>query len=533
MSNTAAVLAPIIERSSLPVLIQRRATISPDAIAIECVDGEDYTNRRLHDEALRLAHGLQRLGVCAGETVAVMLTTDPTAHLAWLGITWLRALEVPVNPEFRGNSLRHILNDSTARILITTEDQLDNLTDVLPDTSVQHIILVGQMSGRDVPGTTITPFDELLTHGPLESAREPKPSDTYSVIYTSGTTGAPKGVVTPWANLHSASQQTFPPDARDVGPAGAYYCPWPTFHSGGKMGLYYAALVGMRVVMRRKFSVSSFWTDIRTHRCTHAHLIGMASTLMAMPEKDDDTDNPLRWVLMNPMPPDYRTFETRFGVRVSTGWGMTEIGFPVSTFTPPNHLTCGRLAPDYEARLVDEDDYDVPAGSAGEMVIRTREPWLLMESYLGRPTATVKAWRNGWLHTGDILRRDDDGYYYFVDRASDYIRTRGNNVSSLEVESEAHQHPAVASCACVGVASNLSDVSAAQVATDQEIKLYVQLTDQATLTENELLHYLTERMPKYMVPKQIEFVPDMPRTPTGKIQKSRLRQQNNNLAHLQ
>ena len=534
MSEVAAPESPIVtrlandsrypERTPLPLLVQRRANADPDGIAIECVDGDDYTNAQLHDRALRLARGLTELGVRARDTVAVMLPTDPITHVSWLAITWLRALEVPVNPELRGNSLRHILSDSRAKVLLATEDQLDKIADVIGDTSIEQVVLVGAGTAPTIGGVRVSLLDELLSHGRLEPTQDPRPRDIYSVIYTSGTTGAPKGVVTPWANLHSASFQTFPGAARDVGPADAYYCPWPAFHSAGKMGLYYAALVGMRVVMRRKFSVSSFWADIRKYRCTHTHLIGLASTLLAVPEQSDDSDNPLRWVLMNPMPHDYPRFESRFDVRVSTGWGMTEIGFPVSTSKPPNHLTCGQLAPGYEARLVDDDDYDVPEGSPGEMVVRTREPWLLMESYWGRPDATVEAWRNGWLHTGDVLRRDEDGYYYFVDRIADYIRTRGNNVSSLEVESEAAAHDEVVTSACVGVTSNLSADGVPTVATDQDIKLFVQLKAGSKLTESELLEYLADRMPQYMVPRYVEFVDSMPTTPTGKIRKSVLRQ---------
>ncbi|MGV0835091.1 AMP-binding protein [Mycolicibacterium thermoresistibile] len=514
----------ITERTPLPVLIEQRAAADPGGVAIECVDGGGYTNRELHDEATHLARGLVELGVQARDPVAVMLPTDPVAHVCWLAITWLRALEIPVNPDFRGNFLRHILSDSRPRVLITTAATLRQVQEVLGSTAIEHIVLVGATNRPVISDVRVSLYGELLQHGRYQPPPVPRPRDTYSVIYTSGTTGAAKGVVMPWASLHASALQIFPLEALNGDPAGAFYCPWPTFHSSGKIALYYAALAGIRVVMRRKFSVSSYWTDIRNHRCTHTHLIGLASALSAAPEAADDRDNPLQWVLMNPMPPDYRAFESRFSVRVSTGWGMTEIGFPVSSDDPPNHRTCGKLSPLFEARLVDEDDYDVPDGSPGEMVVRTREPWLLLESYLGRPDATATAWRNGWFHTGDVLRRDGDGYFYFVDRVSDYIRTRGNNVSSLEVEAEGAAHEEVELCACVGVPSDLSDGAVPDVATDQDIKLFVQRKPGSNLTESELLDFLSARMPQYMVPKSIEFVDAMPQTPTGKIRKAVLRQ---------
>jgi acyl-coenzyme A synthetase/AMP-(fatty) acid ligase len=142
-----------------------------------------------------------------------------------------------------------------------------------------------------------------------------------------------------------------------------------------------------------------------------------------------------------PLPAGYREFERRFGVRTSTGWGMTEIGFPMAVADP-----------------------DVP-GTCGELIIRPHLPWLMLRSYLGRWEATARAWRNGWFHTGDGLRLDAAGNYFFVDRVADYLRTRGNNVSSLEVEAEVRTHPAVADCACIGVPAELEG--------DDDIKLVV------------------------------------------------------------
>ena len=146
-------------------------------------------------------------------------------------------------------------------------------------------------------------------------------------------------------------------------------------------------------------------------------------------------------MLLMPLPAAYREFEQRFGVRTSTGWGMTEIGFPMAIIDPAVPGTCGVLSPLYEARIVDEDDFELPDGEVCELIIRTRVPWLMLRSYLGRAEATARAWRNGWFHTGDALRRDGAGNYFFVDRIADYLRTRGHNVSSLEVEAEVRTHP--------------------------------------------------------------------------------------------
>jgi len=216
-----------------------------------------------------------------------------------------------------------------------------------------------------------------------------------------------------------------------------------------------------------------------------------------------------------PLPAAYREFEARFGVRASTGWGMTEIGFPMATADPGAPGTCGVLSPLYEARIVDADDFELADGEVGELVIRSQLPWLMLRSYLGRPEATARAWRNGWFHTGDALRRDAAGNYFFVDRIADYLRTRGNNVSSLEVEAEVRLHPEVADCACIGVPGELEG--------DDDIKLVVIRAADSVLGAADLYAYLAPRMPRYLLPRYIQFVTELPRTPTGKVRKSELR----------
>src|SRR5690606_15790438 len=190
-------------------------------------------------------------------------------------------------------------------------------------------------------------------------------------------------------------------------------------------------------------------------------------------------------------------------------------GCIATDFNPPNHLTCGRVRNDkFEVRLVDEHDREVPTGTVGELVVRPREPWLCMAGYLNRPEESVKAWRNLWLHSGDLMKQDEDGYFYFVDRAKDSIRRRGENISSVEVEKEINGHPAVFESAVVPVPSEY---------TEQEVMAFVVLKPAASASANDLIQYLVPRMPRFMVPRYIEFISELPRTPTGKIQKFQLR----------
>jgi crotonobetaine/carnitine-CoA ligase len=498
----------------LPVLLARRAERDPEGVLVEHVGGRVHRNAEFHTDATGVARGLAAIGVRAGDRVAVMLDAEPIAHVCWMGIAWLRALEVPINPVLRGDLLRHVLHDSGAVLVITTADLVERISGQSPELPALRGIVTVDAAPVGQREVSVTSLADLVTHE-AETGPAPSERDTYSVIYTSGTTGPSKGVVMPWANLHVSARQMFPGDEPGSYSGGAFYSPWPTFHSAAKIGLLYAGVFDLRLVMRTRFSVSEFWRDVRAHRCTHAHLIGLAGLLMAATPEPGDADNPLRRVLVNPMPPEFREFEARFGVRVSTGWGMTEIGFPLSTGDPVDSDTCGRLSPLYEARIVDDQDYELPDGEVGELVIRARRPWLMLDRYLGRWEATARAWRNGWFHTGDALRRDGEGNYYFVDRIADYVRTRGNNVSSLEVEAQVQAHPEVAGCACIGVP--------AELAGDQDVKIFVIPVPGSALTTPRLIEFLTERVPSYMVPRYVEFVDDLPRTPTGKVRKSRLR----------
>ena len=243
----------------------------------------------------------------------------------------------------------------------------------------------------------------------------------------------------------------------------------------------------------------------------------MANLLYRQPPAADDADNPLRRVLVVPLIPEVEEFKRRFDLLVSTTWGGTEMNCPTrSGFDLPNARTCGRVDESlYEVRIVDANDVEVPPGVPGEAVVRPKQPWTVMEGYWNHPEWTVTAWRNLWLHTGDMLMRDEDGNLYFVDRVKDAIRRRGENISSMEVEQEINAHPAVLECAVIPVASEQ---------TEQEVKAVIVLKAGAGAAPEELIHFLADRMPYFMVPRYIEFASELPKTPTGKIQKYTLRE---------
>jgi crotonobetaine/carnitine-CoA ligase len=518
---------------SVPVLLRQRAENDPAGVLIQEVTGRSITNAAFDDMALGVADALRMLGVAPGDCVVTVSDSCIQAYANWIGICWLGAMEVPVNPEFRGQSLIYGISDSKAKILITSNVHLTKLLGVIDQLPyVEHILTADETVPESIVPHGRVQIQTLASAGknaPRGDYPPPQLTDPYAVIYTSGTTGPSKGVVVPWGGLqYAALNRMFADDVAESYQDPAFYSPWPIFHASSRTGLAFVAERGGRLVVRARLSASGFWDDIKRFACTHAHLIGVAGFLYMQPERPDDADNTLRRVLMNPVLAEYRAFERRFGVIVSTGWGMTEIGFPMATTDLPNAKTCGTISPLYEARIVDEAGLDMPDGEVGQLIIRPKRPWLLLKEYLGKPEATQAAWRDGWFYTGDALRRESDGHYYFVDRVADYMRVRGNNVSSVEVENEVRSHPDVADVAAVGVpasvAQALASASPARMATtEDEIKLVVLRRPGSCLTESGLLDYLIPRLPRFMTPRFIEFVDELPRTATGKIQKKSLR----------
>ena len=222
---------------------------------------------------------------------------------------------------------------------------------------------------------------------------------------------------------------------------------------------------------------------------------------------------------MAPVLPNVDEFNQRFGVVTCTGYSMTELSGPItnSSWKIDVPSSCGKLRvgwPHYEARLVDENDEDVPVGTEGELLVRTEAPHTLNAGYLNRPDATAEAWRDGWFHTGDVFRQDEEGNYYFIDRRKDAIRKSGENISSFEVEMQIAAHEQVAECAAIAVpADNVED----------EIKIFLVPTQGSPIDPEAIVKFAAQTMPRYMVPRYIEIVSELPKTPTLRVQKAELR----------
>ena len=512
----------MIENSELlPQIIRRRGTQEPDRVFIQQVEGDcTLTYGQAHHEGLRWAHGFTRLGVERTQTVISMLPVGFDAVHCWVGLNWLVAWEVPVNTAYQGMMLAYTLQNSNARVAVVAERYLERLAAlnrselgqieliVVPDAMVP----LPDLGIRVITGTEF--LDGLDT--PTDDFVGPQPWDVTEIFYTSGTTGPSKGVLYTHAQQHA----TINAFAADWTAEDCYYCPFPMYHVSGKMFVYAFALVGMRGVFREGFKTDEFWSDVKRYGCTATLLLGaMANFVYRQPERPDENDSPMNKVLMVPLIPEVEQFNKRFATRVHTVFNMTEISSPIKAgFDDIEEMpttSCGKVRSGYQCRVVDEHDIEVPRGQLGELIVRSDEPWVMNAGYFNMPEKTAEAWRNGWFHTGDGFIQDSEGWFHFVDRQKDAIRRRGENISSMEVEAQVNTHPAVLESAAVAVPSEWGE---------DEVKIVVVLKPGETIDASTMHAYLSGIMPRFMVPRFIEFAAALPKTPTEKVRKVALRE---------
>jgi len=499
---------------TLAHVLARRLRDRPDQAWIR---GDDavFTYRDADRLAAELAGGLAALGVSRGDTVLLMLEDCIEFVALWCALGRLAAIEVPVNRHYRGSLLAHVVSDSAASVIVIDAEYLPRLAEVADACGGLATVVVRGEAETVVGGLRVVPFARLAA-APVAAAAL-QPWDLAAVMYTSGTTGASKGVAVTHGHAFEYARGVI--DMLAMRASDVYYAPLPLFHIAGQWAVVYAAAIaGATAVLADSFSPRQFWERARRHGATCAFVLGaMANLLHRQPPLPEDADNPLERLLMVPLIDEVEEFKRRFRLLVSTTWGGTEMNCPTrSGFDLPDARTCGRLDERrYELRIVDANDCEVPDGTPGEAVVRPRKPWMVMDGYWRRPDVTVRAWRNLWLHTGDILSRDPHGNYYFVDRSKDAIRRRGENISSMEVEREINAHPDVLESAAFPVAAELGE---------QEVMAVVVPRPGCRVVPEALTRFLVARMAYFMVPRYLEFADTLPKTPTGKIQKFALRE---------
>ncbi len=514
---------PLAPRCVLSKVLTRRSAESPDAVLVRFENGDAWTCAEAVERMEAVAELLAGQGIERGSHVAVWLPNGPELLQLWLGCSYLGAVLIPLNTDFRGGILGHVLRECEPSLLVLHPQLLDRLDAVRNDLP-RRVLAIGANSDRVEAEVSHDVMVQRLgdlpaNPGDAPPAAELGPWDLQMVIFTSGTTGPSKGVLCPYGHIYSTAQATY----GYLGSDDTMLTELPIFHVGGAASVVAALVNDARLALYAGFSTDGYWQRIAREGATATSgLIGsMADFLAAAPPAPDDADNSLRMVTLMLTEQAMRVAR-RFGFHTLSGFNMTELSGPLITETDCTIAgSLGRPRDGCECRVVDDHDMPCESGEVGELVVRSEHPWTLFAGYLNRPEATADAWRNGWFHTGDLVRRDDDGNYFFVDRKNDAIRRRGENVSSAEVEAEVLAHPAVREVCAVAVPSELAE--------DEILIAYVVAEttgndgpDQSP-TPKELAEFLVPRMPHYMVPRYFRPVQTLPRTPTNKVRKVAIR----------
>ncbi len=510
-----------------------------------------------------IGHYLLSMGIEKGDRIAVFLKNPLITAMAMFGIWKSGAVFCPVNFNYKGRLLSYQIKDTSPKLIITEIELAPLLNEVKADIQTVPVILhrPGESNHDYKPDSRNISLDKVFLEVPFEEMTRGKTSnlevdlgymDTASIIYTSGTTGPPKGVVQSyrWLNNYVFNwKRLF--NQEDI-----IYNDLPLYHVAGSFfNLVRGAWVGCGNALWDKFSSKDFWARIQQSGSTSAVLLDvMVPWLMNAPETPDDYKNTLNKVYMAPLPQYHHAVAKRFGIDfVISGFGQTETGHgsiciidELKEGTPPelykghpkeeifriaekfNMLVVkgdeegskgilGKPSLLFEANIHNPLDEECAAGEVGELVFRPRFPNLIFTEYFNKPEASLKAFRNLWFHTGDASFRDEAGVYYFVDRMGSAIRVKGEFVSSYQVEDIINGHPKVDVCAALPIP--------ADVGGEQDIAVFIVPKGGEKLTEEEIGGWIKTAMPKFMWPRYIRFIDDLPKTPTSKIEKYKLREQ--------
>jgi len=487
--------------ANLATLLTESAARDGDHIAIK-LDDTEVSYALLDEGSKRVAGMLRAHGVEAGDRVGIMLPNVPYFPIVYYGILRLGAVVVPMNVLLKGREVGFYLKDSGAKVLFAWADFGEAARAGADDAGAELVEVA--------PGA----FEQLLMAAePVQGVADRAGDDDAVILYTSGTTGTPKGAELTHDNLRrnaEVSRSLHDTSADDV-ILGAL----PLFHSFGQTCTLNAGIgAGSTITLLPRFDPAKALEIIQRDKVTiFMGVPTMYGALLHAPEREGADLSTLRLCVSGgaSLPLELmRAFEDAFGAVILEGYGLSETS-PVASFNhSAEHRKAGSIGTPIEGvemRVVDEDDNEVPAGQVGEIVIRGHN---VMKGYWGRPDATQEAIRNGWFHSGDMAKVDDDGYFFIVDRKKDMIIRGGYNVYPREVEEVLYEHPAVREAAVVGIP---------HPEWGEEVGAAVALKEGESVTAAELRDYVKEQVASYKYPREIWFVDELPKGPTGKILK--------------
>jgi long-chain acyl-CoA synthetase len=478
-------------------------------------EGKRYTNRALHDRSCRLATALAGLGPNA--RVVVFMPNAPDVLVSYPAIWRAGLVAVPVLFLLEAHEVRYILEDSAAAAIVTSPEMLPTVHKAVEGMrgAVPRLLVIGEEDS--VPEGAESLEELIAAHPPMAEAVPREGSDLAVILYTSGTTGRPKGVMQTHHNLYAAAINSWnTATTRDPGDVSLLVL--PLAHSFGLGVQISGYLFGSKAVLMRWFDAEGALQLIQEHRVRA--MAGVPAMFVMMLHHPNagvyDTSSMARWLVgAAPMPMEQlRQFEAKFGGTMYVGYGLSEAcpGIAVEREGMPRKPgSCGVAMEGVEVRVVDEEGHDVPAGEVGEVIARGEN---ISPGYFGMPEATAETFRDGWLHTGDMGRLDEDGYLFIVERKKDLIIRGGFNVYPKDVEEVLYQHPAVQEAAVV---------AAPQETLGEEVCAYVVLKDGAAATAEEIIAHCQAHLAKYKSPRHVVFLDAMPKTIIGKIIKKELR----------
>ncbi len=491
----------------------------PDTTAV-ILDEVKLSYAELAAYAKRVASMLAKKGIGPGDKVAVMIPNTPHFPMVYYGILHAGATVVPVNVLYQHYEIEHYLNDSEATAFFAfkmfEEEAVRAFNNV---ETCQHLIMVGPREWMDTPETGENFMHLMMQADPDFATVQTMPDDTAVILYTSGTTGAPKGAELSHFNLFFNAYYSTR-EVVTITPGDVCLVVLPLFHSFGQTCLMNASILGGGTMsLLPRFETEKAMQVIQRDK---VKLIAMVPTMygffLNQPNYADFDLSSIQIACSGgaALPEEiHRRFQERFGINILEGYGLSETS-PVASFTLKDmELKVGSIGKPIwgvDMAIMREDGSIADVEEVGEIVIRGHN---IMKGYYRRPEATAEAIVNGWFHSGDLGKRDADGYFFIVDRKKDLIIRGGMNIYPREIEEVLYNHPKVMEAAVVGIPCPLRG---------EEVKVYVAPRGGEWLTVQEVEEYLQDRMAKYKWPKEVEVLPELPKGPTGKILKRELKE---------
>ena len=517
MDNTAWLAQ---KRHTILELWKEAVAQCPDTVFLHFLDDDEkYTYAEFDERSNRLAQGLLVSGVAHGDRIATLLDSHADSVALLIAASKVNAVYVPINTANKGEFLRNPLGNSGARILVSEAKYLERVAAIRDDLpELQHIYVRGDSAATEEA------FTHLYSDNNADTGLSPKPDDIAGIIYTGGTTGPSKGCIL--SQNYIANQALRTREMCDPRPGEVNWTCLPVFHLNAiVVTILYSVVSRTTAAITPRFSLSGFWADIEKSGASVASVLGSMIPLIAnLPDSDEmlRCKGQLRMARGAPFPGELQEiWRDRFGAEIVGAhvYGLTEssfismLGYDEAKDAPPGS-SGKRNHRDFEVMIVNDDFEEMPSGQTGEIVVRPRRPNVMFEGYWGRPQETLDVLGGLWFHTGDIGKFDENEFFYFVDRKKDYLRRRGENISSYEMETTFALHPEVNEVAVHAVPSAL---------TEDDIMVTVVREADSSMTEYELALWAIDNVPYYAVPRYIEFRAELPKNPVGRILKNQLR----------